>query len=162
MWYALSVGALLINALGLDLARRLGDPWRSRDRAGFAAILGAALQRAAGLGALAVAVAALIGERVIWVVVGVAGDEARVAFTVLAVGAACAYVACLYDYALLVTGKGRLQAGGIACDLAVTTVGCALLVPAHGLFGAVTAVACGGTVRVLYLALGTRRTLSIG
>lgn len=146
--YVMVAGRMVAVALGTPTLPRLGRFVAVRDRAGFLRTVAGVVSFGAGLGAVGVLGAWLVGKPALSLVYG--PDYARWSDVLLVLLAASGlgYVATFLEDALIAMRKLVAQGALLLSTLAVITVACTLLVPSRGLEGAALALLIGAAVEV--------------
>lgn len=132
----LVAGTVVVSALGQAATPRLARLHHARDLSGFRALVGRLLGVAGALGAAGILVAAVAGERVLDLLFGAPyATRAGLLVGVMALGA-LSFAGSVLGYALTTTRRFGLQLPLFAASTALCAAACAVLVPAHGLAGA--------------------------
>jgi len=139
MAYAVVAGTLVVHALGRSASPALARRFACGDADGFVALLRKLVGFAAVVGALGVLLAALAGPEALQLLYGPEYAAHAGPFVAIMAAGALGYVAEILVHGLTAARLFRMQLPLFAGALAVTVIGCALLVPRFGVMGAVAA-----------------------
>ncbi len=142
-------GGMTITALGQSLSPRLARVFAGGGTRAFRASLTRHASLCAGIGLLGLAVAILIGPRLLQVLFGPAFAARSDVFIWLMAGAVFLYPASLFGFGLTAARRFTPQLPLVAFTVAVTVLACALLVPRFGLTGAAWAVGIAALVQLV-------------
>ncbi|MCM3875649.1 MAG: lipopolysaccharide biosynthesis protein [Thermoanaerobaculia bacterium] len=141
MAYTVVSGTLVVHALGRSASPTLARHFALGDRAAFLALLLKLMGWAAAIGGVGVFVVALAGPEVLRILYRPEYAAHAGAFLAIMVAGALGYVTEILVYGLTAARLFKTQLPLFAIALGVITLGCAVLVPRHGLMGAVEATA---------------------
>jgi O-antigen/teichoic acid export membrane protein len=156
------VGTTFVGALGQSASPRLAAYYAEGDGAAFRRLLARLIAIGAGLGGLAVAVAAALGGPVLTLLYTPAYAQRIDVLIVLMVAAGMAFVASFLGYGITAARRFRQQIPLFAGVLAATAVATLVLVPAYGVMGAALALVVSAVVQCVLSALVVVRALREG
>ncbi len=148
MVYLMLAGTTVVSALGQSASPRLARFYAEGDARQFRSLLLKLLAIGVTLGGSGVAAALIGGHSILQLVYGSEYAEHADVFTWVAVAAAIAYVASFLGYGMTAARCFAAQAPLFLVVTVSTVITCALLIPQHGMQGAVLAAIIAGLVQL--------------
>lgn len=140
--YLLSIGTMVINAMGQAANPRLAKYYALGDEKAFWRLLGGLLAFGGGLGLLMVGAGIVVGEEALTLLYTAEYAESMTAFLVLLGAGAVSFVASFAWYGITAARSFKSQVPLFIGAVLVNGVVGAVLVPGFGLVGAAVAVGC--------------------
>ncbi|WP_243337382.1 lipopolysaccharide biosynthesis protein [Anaeromyxobacter soli] len=157
--YLMIIGARFMTALGESASPRLASYHASGEGRRFRRLLLRMIGLVSGVGAVALAVVALLGRPLLAALYRPEYATQAYVLLVLILAAVMGYAAVLLQYAMTALRALRIQPLILAASAIVSALACAVLVPRHGNMGAAVAMCCGAAVQVAGNAWATRVAL---
>jgi O-antigen/teichoic acid export membrane protein len=151
--FLLSVGNLVVGALGQAAFVRLARAYDAADIAGFFALVCRLLAVGAVLGIGGVLVAEVAGAKLLTVLYRPEYAQRTDALVWLMIAAGCSYLSQFLGYAITAARFFKSQIPLFATATAAVTVACYFLVPSRGLSGAVFSILIAAMVQLAGCAL---------
>ena len=145
--YVVVAGTTLVYALGEAAAPRLARFFADPSQGSFGGFLSRLLLIGVVAGGVGILVAYLWGGELLSLLYTDEYGSYERLFVWIMVGGAVGYCASIFGFAMTAARKFRVQVPLFAVVLAVTAVGCWLLVPRHGLVGAAWALIAAALVQ---------------
>ncbi len=136
MAYIVVAGTTVVDALGQAVSPRLARYYAAGEMGAFRALVGKVLGISALLGAAGVLLSLVVGRQVLTLLYRPEYARHLDVFIWIVVAAGLGYVASVFGYAMTAARLFAIQVPIYLASIVAVTVGCALLVPGHGLLGA--------------------------
>ncbi len=147
--YLIVAGNLVVNACGQAVAPKLAKLYAEGSYSKFWGILSVLLGVAAVCGLIGFAAMAVAGKRIVTLVYSARYAEYAPLLTGLMIAATLLYAGQFLGYGMTAARIFKPQAPLFVLVAAATTLSCAVLIPRHGLDGAVAAMIIGFAVQLL-------------
>ncbi|MDR1384798.1 MAG: hypothetical protein LBJ67_13270 [Planctomycetaceae bacterium] len=145
----MSVGLMIVNSLGVAMSQRFAKSYAAADRSGFLRLTTILIGSSFGIGCVSLLVIPFIGASLLTL----AYNEEYVALTslfwLIAFGATFGFVGNALGYPVTAAQRFRIQPFICFVQVLLTIIGCAILVPQFGMFGAAWAVAIANIVHAM-------------
>ncbi|MGI8856820.1 MAG: lipopolysaccharide biosynthesis protein, partial [Thermomicrobiales bacterium] len=136
MAYIVVAGTTVVDALGQAVSPRLARHCAAGEMGAFRALVGKVLGISALLGAAGVLLSLVVGRQVLTLLYRPEYADHLNVFIWIIVAAGLGYLASVFGYAMTAARLFAIQVPIYLVSIVAVTVGCALLVPSHGLLGA--------------------------
>jgi O-antigen/teichoic acid export membrane protein len=136
MAYIVVAGTTVVDALGQAVSPRLARHYAAGEVGAFRALVGKVLGISALLGAAGVLLGLVVGRQVLTLLYRPEYADHLDVFIWIIVAAALGYLAAVCGYAMTAARLFTIQVPIYLLSVVAVTIGCALLVPGHGLLGA--------------------------
>jgi O-antigen/teichoic acid export membrane protein len=136
MAYIVVAGTTVVDALGQAVSPRLSRQYAAGEIGAFRVLVAKVLGISALLGAVGVLLSLLVGRQALILLYRPEYAQHLDVFIWIIVAAGLGYLASVFGYAMTAARLFTIQVPIYLASIVAVTVGCAVLVPGHGLLGA--------------------------